>query len=65
MGCYCTAIWDNKNKQIMIEASINAGLIQRGVEQSLFCLMNQKRQFIIVKMREYQYPKTSLIEYFI
>ena len=30
------AIWDNQNKQIMIEASINAGLIQRDMEQSLF-----------------------------
>ena len=30
------AIWSNQNKQIMIEASLNAGLIQRNTENSLF-----------------------------
>ena len=55
------AIWNNQNKQIMIEASINAELIQKGMEQIYFCLMNQKLQLIIVNMREYQYPKISLI----
>ena len=55
------AIWSNKNKQIMIEASINAGLIQRDREISLFLFMNQKLQLFIVIMREYQYPKISLI----